>query len=115
MRKRGNMFLEHEAKGKPPVLAFEHEMVLDGRTLGRPVNYYLVRIIPPAGTRTDPRKRPFVVFDPRAGHGPGIGGSKVDSEIGVALRAGHPCYLDRKSTRLNSSHITISYAVFCLK
>src|SRR5471032_3423249 len=26
-----------------------------------------------------------------------------------------PWYLDRKSTRLNSSHITISYAVFCLK
>src|SRR5437773_6145661 len=25
------------------------------------------------------------------------------------------CSLDRKSTRLNSSHITISYAVFCLK
>ena len=24
-------------------------------------------------------------------------------------------YVDRKSTRLNSSHITISYAVFCLK
>src|SRR5438552_3388725 len=92
MRKRGNMFLEHEAKGKPPVLAFEQEMVLDGRTLGRPVNYFLIRIIPQAGTRTDPRKRPFVVFDPRAGHGPGIGGSKVDSEIGVALRAGHPCY-----------------------
>src|SRR5437773_7549204 len=27
----------------------------------------------------------------------------------------HRCRLDRKSTRLNSSHITISYAVFCLK
>src|SRR5437773_6931426 len=26
-----------------------------------------------------------------------------------------PCLTDRKSTRLNSSHITISYAVFCLK
>src|SRR5437667_1176322 len=26
-----------------------------------------------------------------------------------------PCAEDRKSTRLNSSHITISYAVFCLK
>src|SRR5437773_9737658 len=26
-----------------------------------------------------------------------------------------PVSLDRKSTRLNSSHITISYAVFCLK
>src|SRR6266540_5643224 len=25
------------------------------------------------------------------------------------------CHRDRKSTRLNSSHITISYAVFCLK
>src|SRR5574344_986437 len=25
------------------------------------------------------------------------------------------CYLDRKSTRLNSSHQIISYAVFCLK
>src|SRR5258705_2981554 len=26
-----------------------------------------------------------------------------------------PRYLDRKSTRLNSSHLGISYAVFCLK
>lgn len=92
MRQRGNLFVEHEAQGKPPVLAFEHEMVLDGRTLERPVNYFLVRIVPPVGMRPDPRKRPFVVIDPRAGHGPGIGGSKVDSEIGVAMRAGHPCY-----------------------
>jgi len=38
------------------------------------------------------RKRPFIVFDPRAGHGPGIGGMKHDSEIGVALAGGHPCY-----------------------
>src|SRR5437773_8614923 len=29
--------------------------------------------------------------------------------------AGAAAELDRKSTRLNSSHITISYAVFCLK
>src|SRR5690606_41440838 len=26
-----------------------------------------------------------------------------------------PMFLDRKSTRLNSSHVKISYAVFCLK
>src|SRR2546426_5936311 len=26
-----------------------------------------------------------------------------------------PLFLDRKSTRLNSSHLVISYAVFCLK
>src|SRR3712207_8434784 len=31
-----------------------------------------------------------------------------------ALRVGHGL-LDRKSTRLNSSHANISYAVFCLK
>src|SRR4051795_6468512 len=29
--------------------------------------------------------------------------------------AGQTCALDRKSTRLNSSHTLISYAVFCLK
>src|SRR5256885_5701744 len=27
----------------------------------------------------------------------------------------HDLFLDRKSTRLNSSHLVISYAVFCLK
>lgn len=32
------------------------------------------------------------MVDPRAGHGPGIGGFKPESEIGVAVRAGHPCY-----------------------
>src|SRR5699024_12278589 len=29
--------------------------------------------------------------------------------------AGEECGIDRKSTRLNSSHVSISYAVFCLK
>ena len=32
------------------------------------------------------------MIDPRAGHGPGIGGFKIDSEIGIALKKGHPCY-----------------------
>jgi pimeloyl-ACP methyl ester carboxylesterase len=36
--------------------------------------------------------RPIVIIDPRAGHGPGIGGSKQDSQIGMALDAGHPVY-----------------------
>src|SRR5690606_41100094 len=31
------------------------------------------------------------------------------------LRSAEGTYLDRKSTRLNSSHVKISYAVFCLK
>src|SRR5207302_952618 len=51
------------------------------------------RIKPPAGSPpTDPTKRPFVVIDPRAGHGPGIGGFKMDSEVGIALSTAHPCY-----------------------
>jgi len=33
-----------------------------------------------------------MIVDPRAGHGPGIGGFKADSEIGVIFKAGHPCY-----------------------
>ncbi|AYH43226.1 DUF3141 domain-containing protein [Azoarcus sp. DN11] len=92
MRHRGNQYLEHIAKTKPSVLGFDTEVLIDGRELPRPVNYELLRISPPAGIAIDPHKRPFVVVDPRAGHGPGIGGFKPDSEIGVALRAGHPCY-----------------------
>ncbi|MGE5848664.1 MAG: DUF3141 domain-containing protein, partial [Candidatus Methylomirabilota bacterium] len=49
-------------------------------------------IKPPRGVVIEPKKRPFVVIDPRAGHGPGIAGFKADSELGVAMRAGHPCY-----------------------
>jgi hypothetical protein len=92
LRQRGNNYLEYNARTVPHVLSFGADLVLDGRTFERPVNYGLVRIRPPAGVATDNRKRPFVVFDPRAGHGPGIGGMKHDSEIGVALAAGHPCY-----------------------
>jgi pimeloyl-ACP methyl ester carboxylesterase len=92
LRQRAKNSEEHNARKVPHVLSFEAELVIDGRKLQRPVNYLLVRIRPPAGIVIDPRKRPFIVFDPRAGHGPGIGGMKHDSEIGVALKAGHPCY-----------------------
>src|SRR5256885_17182711 len=34
---------------------------------------------------------------------------------GPALATGRGEQIDRKSTRLNSSHLVISYAVFCLK
>jgi len=92
MRERGNNFVEHNREGLTPVLHFEHEMVVDGRTLARPVNYALVRIIPPKGVKIDSNLRPYVIIDPRAGHGPGIGGFKDDSQVGVALREGHPVY-----------------------
>jgi hypothetical protein len=92
LRQRGNNFVEHERAGKPPVLHFDYEIVADGRTFEQPVNYALLRIIPPAGVTVDPKRRPYVIIDPRAGHGPGIGGFKDDSQVGVALRAGHPVY-----------------------
>jgi pimeloyl-ACP methyl ester carboxylesterase len=92
MRQRGNQYREHMAETAPHVLDYKVELVVDGRTLDRPVNYCLVRVVPPVGVEIDPKLRPFIVVDPRAGHGPGIGGFKADSEIGVALKAGHPCY-----------------------
>jgi pimeloyl-ACP methyl ester carboxylesterase len=92
MRQRGNQYREHLAETVPHVLDYKAELVVDGRTLDRPVNYLLVRVTPPAGVEINPKLRPFVIVDPRAGHGPGIGGFKADSEIGVAMKAGHPCY-----------------------
>src|SRR5947209_15778360 len=44
----------------------------------------------------------------------GVRGRTVD-QIRRQVRVGMPADLDRKSTRLNSSHANISYAVFCLK
>jgi pimeloyl-ACP methyl ester carboxylesterase len=92
LRQRGNNFIEHNRRGLPPLLHFDSAMELDGRTLERPVNYALLKILPPAGVQTDPKRRPYVIIDPRAGHGPGIGGFKDDSQVGVALQDGHPVY-----------------------
>jgi pimeloyl-ACP methyl ester carboxylesterase len=89
---RGNNFIENNAQGLKPVLHFDYEIVLDGRTFERPVNYALLSITPPVDVTVDPALRPYIIIDPRAGHGPGIGGFKDDSQVGVALRAGHPVY-----------------------
>jgi pimeloyl-ACP methyl ester carboxylesterase len=91
--KRGNACIAREKEGFKPVLAFDYDVIVDGRKLDRPVNYTLVRIKPPPGF-TLPREdgRPWVIIDPRAGHGSGIGGFKSESEVGVALRGGHPVY-----------------------
>src|SRR4051795_11064977 len=92
LRRRGDQYREHVAQTAPHVLQYAAELIIDGRKLEQPVNYALVRIIPPEGVEIDLKRRPFIVVDPRAGHGPGIGGFKADSEIGVAMQAGHPCY-----------------------
>ena len=92
LRKRGNEEIEITSRPMATVLRFDHEVLMSGRSLPRPINYALSRIVPPPGVAIDPRKRPVVVVDPRAGQGPGIGGFKAESEIGDALNAGHPVY-----------------------
>src|SRR5580765_5347390 len=67
MRQRGNQYRAHMAETVPHVLEFAVELVLDGRKLPRPVNYGLVRVVPPEGVTIDDKRRPFVVVDPRAG------------------------------------------------
>jgi pimeloyl-ACP methyl ester carboxylesterase len=92
LRERGNADKAHEDAGTPPVLDYAYELIVDGRTLARPVNYQLLKILPPKGVQVVEAKRPYMIIDPRAGHGAGIGGFKPDSQVGVALRAGHPVY-----------------------
>src|SRR6476661_5820616 len=92
LRQRGDQYRDHIAQTAPHVLHYSAELIIDGRKLDEPVNYALVRIIPPKDVEINLDRRPFIVIDPRAGHGPGIGGFKADSEIGVAMKAGHPCY-----------------------
>ena len=92
LRERGNNDKSHEEAGTPPVLDYAYEVIVDGRSLEHPVNYQLLRILPPAGVLVVDAKRPYMIIDPRAGHGAGIGGFKPDSQVGVALRAGHPVY-----------------------
>src|SRR2546426_12009689 len=53
---------------------------------------------------------PGAVPDARPLAGPEVSGTVVDGVGSKRLVGG-----DRKSTRLNSSHLVISYAVFCLK
>ena len=96
LRHRANNMLEHERAGLPPLLDFRSETLLDARRFERPVNYALLRITQIGDECwedcVDINKPPVVVVDPRAGHGPGIGGFKRDSEVGIALHEGHPVY-----------------------
>lgn len=96
LRRRANTMLDHEAAGKPPLLNFKYETVLDAREFETPVNYALLRITDVGDDCWDDcvdlAKPPVIVLDPRAGHGPGIGGFKRDSEVGIAMHVGHPVY-----------------------
>src|SRR2546430_5886848 len=55
-----------------------------------------------------------LALDLRDGSRP-VGGRGLLGQPDQRQRAGRDAHPDRKSTRLNSSHSQISYAVFCLK
>src|SRR2546422_2365947 len=83
----------------------------------------LFRSVIPARSREPPQRRrerlspclylPFDIHAP--GPEPVRLGPLVDDRRDAPVRAPARGYRDRKSTRLNSSHGYISYAVFCLK
>jgi hypothetical protein len=118
IRRRGNQYLDHLRLGQPPVLTFSYDILIDGREMDPPTNFYLARIRDrrtPSQSRPLELKekrrpriaassrmastRPMIIIDPRAGHGPGIGGAKRDSEIGMALDQGYPVYVILFTTR----------------
>ena len=96
LRERADNMIAHERAGMPPLLDFKYETLLDARQFDRPANYALLRITEVDGNCwddcVDEAKPPVIVVDPRAGHGPGIGGFKRDSEVGMAMAEGHPVY-----------------------
>src|SRR5437773_4759807 len=86
--------------------------------------FMIMTTLPPPSTLF-----PYTTLFRSKGRGQGTGGEGIPEEEGGSL-GGNPDApdgggidigqdaaqnRDRKSTRLNSSHITISYAVFCLK
>jgi len=111
LRRQGNIFFENITKGQPPVVSFKYEIIMDGRKFPKPINYALTKIVErrsrqntglsnerkadftPDLTSSDPNhKRPIIIIDPRSGNAPGIAGSRKNSEIGMALKSGHPVY-----------------------
>lgn len=95
MRQCADNMLDHQAANMPPLLHFEGKQVADASTFDPPCNYRLLQVTscPHHMERhVRPTAVPVVVVDPRAGHGPGIGGFKRDSEVGMAMIEGHPTY-----------------------
>src|SRR3712207_8291805 len=76
---------------------------------------HLLRRLPPlVAPRQGQQRDPALLPQPRGDRGADERLVAQHRQVGMLLRQRDPD-LDRKSTRLNSSHANISYAVFCLK
>src|SRR5207248_9829675 len=103
-----------------------------------PFFFFLLILLPPRSTLFPTRRSSDLLYSFALPFAAGYGGGKMEAgprqDIACAqsilpgrCAAGYSCFRpcqyriiygtagDRKSTRLNSSHRTISYAVFCLK
>ena len=79
LRQRGNNFVKSTREGLLPVLHFDYEMVLDGRSFERPVNYALVRIVPPR--RRDGRSGAAALRHHRSARGPRAGHRRLQGRL----------------------------------
>src|SRR5438034_9289206 len=92
-------YLHPEAPGRVPLVVSDHllEPGVTPSRFGEPL-----RIVPDRELRTEPHLR-ILSFE--------VDGSRAKAVVEYRVEG----VRDRKSTRLNSSHTVISYAVFCLK
>src|SRR5690349_23650680 len=74
------------------------------RTLGALLTYDVDPLVPEPSREPQEDLLEGVHLEPAQGSGHRLGQRRLDDEAGAAQ--------DRKSTRLNSSHVEISYAVF---
>jgi hypothetical protein len=76
----------------PPVLQFDYETVMDGRSFSAPGQLRAAAHRPAEGR--DRRSQAPALRHHRSARRarPGIGGFKDDSQVGIALREGHPVY-----------------------
>src|SRR5207249_10880864 len=73
--------------------------------------FYFSLVVPPPGSTLFPYTTLFrSCLSP-----PGVTSGRIAGRLRRRSTAHVPVRRDRKSTRLNSSHVSISYAVFCLK
>src|SRR5690625_6786339 len=86
-----------------------------------PLKNHVRRLFPESGRDQESEislKSPKPVVASKISVRPGYSQTSRAGELGGNRRStlnGGPYRIDRKSTRLNSSHVAISYAVFCLK
>src|SRR5262245_62814930 len=92
----------------PPLPGLLHPLALDPAALFQPVEQWIERgdVEAQRAARTGFDQFGNLVSVP----GPNLN-QRENQQLGAALLQ----FADRKSTRLNSSHLGISYAVFCLK